>query len=90
MEIANETLPKSIEAKEFSALFCRDRHASGIGCAIPHDPTSNQVHVFEAPIDLMSYLSLHRELINAVITDCRTASMATFMLVIRMSAMRST
>lgn len=29
MEIANETLPKSIEAKEFSALFCRDRHASG-------------------------------------------------------------
>lgn len=29
METANETLPKSIEAKEFSALFCRDRHASG-------------------------------------------------------------
>lgn len=37
-----------------------------IGFAIPHDPTSNQVRVFEAPIDLMSYLSLHRELINAV------------------------
>ena len=37
-----------------------------IGFAIPHDPTSNQVHVFEAPIDLMSYLSLHRELINAI------------------------
>ena len=29
MEIANETLPKSIEAKEVSALFCRARHASG-------------------------------------------------------------
>ena len=37
-----------------------------IGFAIPHDPTSNQVRVFEAPIDLMSYLSLHREPINAV------------------------
>ena len=37
-----------------------------VGFAIPHDPTSNQVRVFEAPIDLMSYLSLHRELINAV------------------------
>ena len=36
------------------------------GFPIPHDPTSNQVRVFEAPIDLMSYLSLHRELINAV------------------------
>ena len=35
-----------------------------VGFAIPHDPTSNQVRVFEAPIDLMSYLSLHRELIN--------------------------
>ena len=37
-----------------------------VGFAIPHDPTSDQVRVFEAPIDLMSYLTLHRELINAV------------------------
>lgn len=37
-----------------------------VGFAIPHDPTSDQVRVFEAPIDLMSYLSLHREPINAI------------------------
>ena len=37
-----------------------------VGFAIPHDPTSDQVRVFEAPIDLMSYLTLHREPINAV------------------------
>ena len=36
------------------------------GFSIPHDPTLDQVRVFEAPIDLMSYLSLHREPINAV------------------------
>ena len=37
-----------------------------VGFAIPHDPMSDQMRVFEAPIDLMSYLSLHREPINAV------------------------
>ena len=37
-----------------------------IGFSIPHDPMSEQVRVFEAPIDLMSYLTLHREPINAV------------------------
>lgn len=37
-----------------------------VGFAIPHDPTSNQVRVFEAPIDLMSYLTLHRDTTNAV------------------------
>ena len=37
-----------------------------VGFAIPHDPTSDQVRVFEAPIDLMSYLTLHREPINAI------------------------
>ena len=37
-----------------------------VGFAIPHDPTSDQMRVFEAPIDLMSYLTLHREPINAI------------------------
>lgn len=36
------------------------------GFPIPSDPSLDLVHVFEAPIDLMSYLSLHREPINAV------------------------
>ena len=35
------------------------------GFPIPSDPSLDLVHVFEAPIDLMSYLSLHREPINA-------------------------
>ena len=34
------------------------------GFPISSDPSLDLVHVFEAPIDLMSYLSLHREPIN--------------------------
>lgn len=37
-----------------------------VGFAIPHDPQSDLVLVFEAPIDLMSYLTLHRDTTNAV------------------------
>ena len=37
-----------------------------IGFAIPCDPVSDQVRVFEAPIDLMSYYTLHRSCCNAV------------------------
>ena len=40
-----------------------DKH---VGFALPYDRSSDQVFVFEAPIDLMSYLTLHREPINAV------------------------
>ena len=36
------------------------------GFPIPSDPSLDLVRVFEAPIDLMSYLTLHREPINAV------------------------
>ena len=36
------------------------------GFALPHDPRSDLVLVFEAPIDLMSYLTLHRDMVNAV------------------------
>ena len=45
--------------------------------SLPHDPRSDLVLVFEAPIDLMSYLTLHRDMVNAVAlcglylcTDC--------------------
>ena len=38
----------------------------GLGFAIPCDPVSDQVRVFEAPIDLMSYCTLHRSCCNAV------------------------
>lgn len=37
-----------------------------VGFSIPYHPQSNQVLVFEAPIDLMSYLTLHRGPANAV------------------------
>ena len=37
-----------------------------IGFAIPCDPVFDQVRVFEAPIDLMSYYTLHRSCCNAV------------------------
>lgn len=37
-----------------------------VGFSIPHDPRSEQVRVFEAPIDLMSYLTLHRHTSNAL------------------------
>ena len=37
-----------------------------IGFSIPHDSRSEQVWVFEAPIDLMSYLTLHRNTRNAL------------------------
>lgn len=40
-----------------------DKH---IGFALPYDSSSDQVFVFEAPIDLMSYLTLHRDTTNAV------------------------
>ena len=36
------------------------------GFSLPHDPRSDLVLVFEAPIDLMSYLTLHRDTTNAV------------------------
>ena len=36
------------------------------GFSLPHDPQSDLVLVFEAPIDLMSYLTLHRDTTNAV------------------------
>ena len=36
------------------------------GFSLPHDPQSDLVLVFEAPIDLMSYLTLHRDMVNAV------------------------
>ena len=32
------------------------------GFSLPHDPRSDLVLVFEAPIDLMSYLTLHRDM----------------------------
>ena len=44
-------------------MCIRDRNT---GFPIPSDPSLDLVHVFEAPIDLMSYLTLHREPINAV------------------------
>ena len=34
--------------------------------SLPHDPRSDLVLVFEAPVDLMSYLTLHRDTTNAV------------------------
>ena len=37
-----------------------------VGFSIPYDASSQRVWVFEAPIDLMSYLTLHRGPINAV------------------------
>ena len=40
-----------------------DKH---VGFALPYDRSSDQVLVFEAPIDLMSYLTLHRDTTNAV------------------------
>lgn len=40
-----------------------DKH---IGFALPYDRSSDQVFVFEAPIDLMSYLTLHRNTPNAL------------------------
>ena len=36
------------------------------GFSLPHDPRSDLVLVFEAPIDLMSYLTLHRNTSNAL------------------------
>ena len=36
------------------------------GFSLPHDLRSDLVRVFEAPIDLMSYLTLHRDMVNAV------------------------
>lgn len=37
-----------------------------VGFPLPHDPGSDQVRVFEAPIDIMSYLTLHRDARNAL------------------------
>lgn len=37
-----------------------------VGFALPYDRSSDQVFVFEAPIDLMSYLTLHRNTQNAL------------------------
>lgn len=34
------------------------------------DPASDVVHVFEAPIDLMSYLTLHREAVSNAVALC--------------------
>ena len=48
--------------------FKRDATGSdkNTGFSLPHDPQSDLVLVFEAPIDLMSYLTLHRDTTNAV------------------------
>ena len=40
-----------------------DKH---IGFALPYDRSSDQIFVFEAPIDLMSYLTLYRNTPNAL------------------------
>ena len=40
-----------------------DKH---VGFTLPYDRSSDQVFVFEAPIDLMSYLTLHRNTPNAL------------------------
>ena len=37
-----------------------------VGFALPCDRSSDHVFVFEAPIDLMSYLTLHRNTPNAL------------------------
>ncbi len=37
-----------------------------VGFALPYDRSSDQVFVFEAPIDLMSHLTLHRNTPNAL------------------------
>ena len=37
-----------------------------VGFALPYDRSSDQVLVFEAPIDLMSYLTLHRNTPNVL------------------------
>ena len=37
-----------------------------VGFTLPYDRSSDQVFVFEAPIDLMSYLTLHRNTPNAL------------------------
>lgn len=51
-----------------------------IGFRLPYDPDSNTVFVFEAPIDLMSYCTLHRDLRgNAVALCClHDAALATY------------
>ncbi len=48
---------------------------------LPCDPASDVVHVFEAPIDLMSYLTLHREVTgNAVALCClHDGALATYL-----------
>ena len=48
--------------------FKGDAHGSdkNTGFSLPHDSRSDLVLVFEAPIDLMSYLTLHRDTTNAV------------------------
>ena len=52
-----------------------------IGFRLPYDPDSNTVFVFEAPIDLMSYCTLHRDLRgNAVALCClHDAALATYL-----------
>lgn len=52
-----------------------------IGFRLPYDPGSDTVFVFEAPIDLMSYCTLHRNLRgNAVALCClHDAAMATYL-----------
>ncbi len=43
----------------------------GVAFRLPADSTKDRVHVFEAPIDLMSYMTLHREMTaNAVALCC--------------------
>ena len=55
----------------YTTLFRSDATGSDKNTAfsLPHDPRSDLVLVFEAPIDLMSYLTLHRDTTNAVAVE---------------------
>lgn len=52
--------------------FKGDVEGSDKGVAFPLscDPALNSVHVFESPIDLMSYMTLHRELRSNAVALC--------------------
>ena len=41
-----------------------------VGFRLPYDPDSRTVYVFEAPIDLMSYCTLHREFHSNALALC--------------------
>ena len=41
-----------------------------IAFRLPCDPKKTSVHVFEAPIDMASYMTLHRELTSNAVALC--------------------